>query len=159
MVGVFRKCLYLLVVLQPRADPLVGVSSKKPGGEYLQLAGPGHLCVPAAITQLSRQHSGKESTCRRRRPKRLGFDLWLGKIPWRKRWSTHFSSFPCKIPWTEKPGGLQSMGSESDTTERPSVYTHTPWSHKTVMHKCMATAGFGHCRLWLAHPGSIVFSI
>ena len=24
-----------------------------------------------------------------------------------------------KIPWTEKPGGLQSMGSQSDTTDRP----------------------------------------
>ena len=31
----------------------------------------------------------------------------------------HFSTFAWKIPWTEEPGGLQSMGSlESDTTER-----------------------------------------
>ena len=31
----------------------------------------------------------------------------------------HSSTFAWKIPWTEKPGGLQSMGSlESDTTER-----------------------------------------
>ena len=79
--------------------------------------------------------------------------------PLQKGMATHSSILAWEIPWTEEPGGLQSMGSESDTTERPSVYTHTPWSHKTVMHKCMATAGFGHCRLWLAHPGSIVFSI
>ena len=33
--------------------------------------------------------------------------------------ATHFSTFAWKIPWTEKPGRLQSMGSlESDTTER-----------------------------------------
>ena len=31
----------------------------------------------------------------------------------------HSSTFAWKIPWMEKPGGLQSMGSlESDTTER-----------------------------------------
>ena len=33
--------------------------------------------------------------------------------------ATHSSTFAWKIPWTEEPGGLQSMGSlESDTTER-----------------------------------------
>ena len=31
----------------------------------------------------------------------------------------HSSTFALKIPWTEKPGRLQSMGSlESDTTEQ-----------------------------------------
>ena len=31
----------------------------------------------------------------------------------------HSSTFALKIPWTEEPGRLQSMGSlESDTTER-----------------------------------------
>ena len=31
----------------------------------------------------------------------------------------HSSTFAWKIPWTEEPGGLQSMGSlESDTTEQ-----------------------------------------
>ena len=33
--------------------------------------------------------------------------------------ASHSSTFAWKIPWTEEPGGLQSMGSlESDTTER-----------------------------------------
>ena len=31
--------------------------------------------------------------------------------------ATHSSILAWKIPWTEEPGGLQSMGSESDTTE------------------------------------------
>ena len=31
----------------------------------------------------------------------------------------HSGTFAWKIPWTEEPGGLQSVGSlESDTTER-----------------------------------------
>ena len=30
-----------------------------------------------------------------------------------------------RMPWTEEPGGLQSLGSQQDTTERG---THTGWS-------------------------------
>jgi len=30
--------------------------------------------------------SGKESTCQCRRHRRHGFDPWVGKIPWRKKW-------------------------------------------------------------------------
>ena len=30
--------------------------------------------------------SGKESTCQCRRHRRCGFDLWDGKIPWRRAW-------------------------------------------------------------------------
>ena len=36
-----------------------------------------------------------------------------------KAMAPHSSTFAWKIPWTEEPGGLQSMGSlESGTTER-----------------------------------------
>ena len=39
--------------------------------------------------------------------------------PLEKEMVTHSSIHAWKIPWTEEPGGLQSMGSqESDTTER-----------------------------------------
>ena len=30
--------------------------------------------------------SGKESACQCKRPKRCGFDHWVGKIPWRSAW-------------------------------------------------------------------------
>jgi len=37
---------------------------------------------------------------------------------------THFSILAWEIPWTEEPGGLQSMGlQESDTTEQLSIHT------------------------------------
>ena len=36
-----------------------------------------------------------------------------------KEMAPHSSTLACKIPWTEKPGRLQSMGhKESDMTER-----------------------------------------
>ena len=39
-----------------------------------------------------------------------------------KEMATHFSIVAGRIPWTEEPGGLQSMGSqESDTTDRLST--------------------------------------
>ena len=41
---------------------------------------------------------------------RLGFDPWVGKIPLEKDIATHSSILACKIPWTEEPGRLQSMG-------------------------------------------------
>ena len=37
--------------------------------------------------------------------------------PLEKEMATH-SNIACRIPWTEEPGGLQSMGlQDSDTTE------------------------------------------
>ena len=38
--------------------------------------------------------------------------------------ATHSSMLAWKIPWTEEPGGPQSMGlKESDTTERLTLYS------------------------------------
>ena len=41
--------------------------------------------------------------------------LWLGSIPSEKAMATHSSTLAWKIPWTEEPGGLQSMRSLSRT--------------------------------------------
>ena len=43
-------------------------------------------------------------------PAIAGFDLWVGKIPWENEIATHSSILAWEIPWTEEPGGLQSMG-------------------------------------------------
>ena len=55
----------------------------------------------------------KESACRCRRH---GFNLWVRKISWRRKWQPSILAW--EIPWTEETGGLQSMGlqKESDTT-------------------------------------------
>ena len=54
--------------------------------------------------------SGKESTCQYRRCRRRGFDLWVRKIRWRRKWQPTPVFLPGKFPWTEEPGGLQSIG-------------------------------------------------
>ena len=41
-----------------------------------------------------------------------------GEVPLEKEMATHSSTLAWKIPWTEEPGRLQSMGSQRVTTER-----------------------------------------
>ena len=47
--------------------------------------------------------------CRRHR--KHEFNPWVGIDPLEEGMSTHASILVCRIPWTEEPGGLQSMGS------------------------------------------------
>ena len=60
--------------------------------------------------------NGKESACQCRRLKRHGFETRVQSLgqedPLEEEMATHFSILAWKIPWTEEPGGLQSMGSE-----------------------------------------------
>ena len=49
---------------------------------------------------------------------RPGFNPLVGKIPWEREWLPTPIFLPGESPWTEEPGGLQSMGhKESDTTK------------------------------------------
>ena len=38
------------------------------------------------------------------------FDPWVGKIPGRRAWQPTPVFLPGESPWTEEPGGLQSIG-------------------------------------------------
>ena len=44
------------------------------------------------------------------------WETWVQSLGWEdpleKEMATHSSILAWKIPWTEKPGGLQSMGSQ-----------------------------------------------
>ena len=59
--------------------------------------------------------SGKEPACQCRRHKRHRFDPWVGKIPWRRASQPTPVFLPGESPWTEEPGGLQSIGLQSRT--------------------------------------------
>ena len=56
--------------------------------------------------------SDKEPTCQCRRQKRHQFNPWVGKIPWRRAQQPTPVFLPGESPWTEEPGGLQSIGSQ-----------------------------------------------
>ena len=56
--------------------------------------------------------SGKEPACQCRRCKRCRFAPWVRKVSWRRAWQPTPLFLPGESPWTEEPGGLQSMGSQ-----------------------------------------------
>ena len=62
----------------------------------------------------ARHHSGKESACRR--CQRRGFDPWVGKIPWRRKWQ------PTPV---FLPGRSHSQGN---------LAGYRPWGHKRIRH-------------------------
>ena len=62
-----------------------------------------------AIWGLPTWLSGKEATCHCRRH---GFDPWVKKISLEWEMATDSSILAWKIPWTEEPGRLQSLGSQ-----------------------------------------------
>ena len=55
--------------------------------------------------------SGKEPASQCRRRKRHRFNPWVGKIPWGRAWQPTPVFLPGESPWTEEPGGLESMRS------------------------------------------------
>ena len=52
--------------------------------------------------------------------------------PLEEEMATRSSILPWKVPWTEKPGGLQSMGLQTDTTEETLHEWHTCF-HKFIL--------------------------
>ena len=62
--------------------------------------------------------SGKESACQLRKCRRLGFDLWVKKIPWRRGWQPTPASSPRESHGQRSLAGYNPWGhTESDTTE------------------------------------------
>ena len=55
----------------------------------------------------------KEQACQFRR---RGFNPWFGMIPWRRKWQLNSSILTWRLPWTEEPGGQQSMGLQKSQT-------------------------------------------
>ena len=57
------------------------------------------------------------------------WETWVRSLGWEdpleKEMATHSSTLAWKIPWTEEPGGLQPMGSQSHAETRLSDFTFT----------------------------------
>ena len=62
--------------------------------------------------------SGKETTCQCRRRKRRGFDSWVGKIPWRRKWQSTPVFLPGEFHGWRTLVGYSPWGcKDPDTTE------------------------------------------
>ena len=95
------------------------------------MAAPGLLlCTQLPSMGFPGGTSGKEPACQHRKPKRLGFNPWMGRSPGGRAWQPtpvfspgeshgerslvgYSSIFAWRIPWREEPGGLQSIGSHT----------------------------------------------
>ena len=64
----------------------------------------------------------------------------LGEDPLEKRMAPHSSILAWRIPWTEKPGRLQSMGSPRvrDTTEQQTLSLFTKCS--VLFQECVSSS-------------------
>ena len=65
------------------------------------------------VLELQLQHhkaEDKEPDCQCRRRKRCGIDPCPRKIPWNRAWQPTPVFLLGEFPWTEKPGGIQSIG-------------------------------------------------
>ena len=69
---------------------------------------------------LPRWYSGKEYACQCRRPKRLRFDPWVRKIPWRMKWQP----VPIFLP--------------GESHVQRSLMGYSPWGHKRIGHDLAA---------------------
>ena len=79
---------------------------------------------------LPRWLTGKVSACQCRRCR---LDPCISFLE--EEMTTHSSILTYRIPWTEEPRGLWSIGSqESDTTERARTHTHTHTHTDTHTH-------------------------
>ena len=87
-----------------------------PSGEFTGWS-PGHCSVlnkgQKGHLVLTVQASLAAQWLRIRLPsRRLRFDPWDGKIPWRRAWQPHSTILAWRIPRSQEPGGLQSTGSQ-----------------------------------------------
>ena len=97
---------------------------------------------------LPRWLSGKKCACQCRRHRRCRFDSWARKVPWRREMATHSSVSAWRIPWTEEPGGLQSMGLQNSGHDR----THMWAGGGGWLQLLYLTWGVVKTRSWVLHP-------
>ena len=87
---------------------------------------------PSSLPEgLPRWLSGKDSACQCRRSRRHGFDPWVGKISWSRKWQSTLVFLP------GKSHGQKRLAS------------YSPWGHRRVRHDLANKyqQGLGHDRI------------
>ena len=85
--------------------------------------------------------------------RRTGFNSWVGKIPLEKEMAIHSSTLAWKIPWTEEPDRLQSMGLQRVGHDRPTSLHFTLSFNRKQLHIggcCLALSWYGDNSSFLA---------
>ena len=81
------------------------------------------LKFPVLIMGFPGGSTGKEFICQCRRYKRRGFNPWVGKIPWSRKWHPSPVNLPGKFHGQGSLVGFSPWGhKESDTNEHTVQY-------------------------------------
>ena len=86
------------------------------------------LLMPSSLfckDWLPRWYSGKESACQCRRCKRCGFDPWVRKIPWSRKWQPTSVFLPGKFQVLKSLAGYSPWA----VTESDTLSMHSPSLH------------------------------
>ena len=93
---------------------------------------------------------GKESPCQYRRHKRCGFNYWVRKIPWRKKWQPTPAFLPGKFhgqgslvgysPWGRKDSDMTSEWTHTHTRAMRAIADPTKWAFSLPL--CWQCLGF-----------------
>ena len=84
--------------------------------------------------------------------------MWVRSLGWKdpleEEMATHSRILAWKIPWTEEPGGVQSIGSQSDMTEtRTHMCTHSDThSHTLSLYQLYHNCNFYHPTITPSQP-------
>ena len=125
-------------------------------GEFQEL-----YAVTKSLTQLRDFHfhhtnvlglpwwlSGKESACQGRRRRTEGFNPWVGKIPWRRKWQPTPVFLPRVSHGQRSLAGYSSWSCKKlDTTEHAHIYTDTH-THKRKYLTFTLGLGSSLCHTW-----------
>ena len=83
----------------------------------------------------------KESTCQCRRHKRHGFDPWVRKIPWRRKWQPISVFFPGKYHGRRSLAGYSPWGHKELDSVEHNTAAYAPKIHVTY---CVAEFALLH---------------
>ena len=112
---------------------IYNLQAKKSFKGLLDGACPHRPCIyvaPTTLHGLPRQCSGKETASQCRKHKRCGFDPWVGKIPWSRKWQ------PTPVFLPEKPHGQRSLVDYS-----PQGHKELGMARQLSMHTCSYPQG------------------
>ena len=116
----------LFSLSSPPHNPRTGFSPDriKTRSQYLEP----RFAAESEILRFPRWCSDKESTCQGRRHKRHGFDPWVGKIPWRRKWQPTPAFLPGEFHGQRSLEGYSPWGCkrvEQDQCVHVCACTHT----------------------------------
>ena len=121
----------------PSTDSTPDVPTEHLGATLTLLMPAGHHVLEAACSTLLPRRKGgegrvngfpggargKEPACQGRRPKRHGFNRWVGTISWRRKWLPTPLFLPGKSYGQRSLATVYGVTNELDTTEQLSTHT------------------------------------